>query len=147
MHRFLLLIILIVSTFQTACASEPNMDLKVGQVWNIKSDKYTNAKVIIQKIDLDDLDRPAIHITVTGPFFLKGGKIIPLLAHVPISDEALLSSVTTISEVDQHYESWFQEGYKTWYDTEEAGVYSISVNEILKFGFETINDEKNQVVK
>ena len=144
---FLLIQIILVTSMQLACAKESFVEIEAGQVWAIESDEFSNARVIIQKIALDHPDKPAVHISIIGPFFLENGKIVPVLGHVPISESALVKSLTIESTAERDFKRLFHEGYTVWAETEEAGVYSISVHDILKSGFRIISDDRNIVSK
>ncbi|MDF3822889.1 hypothetical protein P3G55_23530 [Leptospira sp. 96542] len=120
-------------------------DFSEGQIWSYKTRiGEENSKILINKIEFDPRLGPIFHISITGvkvksPRSPSG--IATELSHAPVSKKTLDDSVTKLvstSKPDLRY----REGYKEWksaFDNGDAGVFTISIQEIVGFIETTIN--------
>ncbi|MDQ0592784.1 hypothetical protein QFZ37_001153 [Chryseobacterium ginsenosidimutans] len=113
------------------------MKYKVGQEWNYKTRKgEENSTLKILKIEEYPKIGKVIHISIGGlkvinPDSKEG--IAEEFSHIPITEKALDESVTELKnekiKVPKNIE-----GYSYWkkeFDQKQAGVFSISVSEIV----------------
>ena len=125
-----------------------NMDKKfiVGQEWNYETrEGEENSTLKILKIDeIENTEKNIIHISISG---LKienpnnSAKYYKDLRHIPICEKTLKNSVTKVKNEKSELPD-FNEGYSIWkeaYEKKEAGFFTISVLEIVKFMDKTIN--------
>ncbi len=119
-------------------------DFTVGQVWNYETREHeAGSRLTIVQIDsLHGQD--IVHISVDGlrirNSYLESG-FGEHISHLPISPEALESSVTKqIGQVKTLPD--YREGYQIWreaFDSGEGGVFSLSVAECIEFIEQTVN--------
>lgn len=111
----------------------------VGQEWNYKT-RLTekNSTLTILKIEEYPETGKVIHISVSGlkmknPASPTG--YAENLSHLPISEEALSNSVTTLKkETYKKPDSLEMDGYSYWkkeFDNGNAGIFTIPVSEIV----------------
>lgn len=111
----------------------------VGQEWNYKTrPTEKNSTLKILKIEEYPETGKVIHISVSGlkmknPASPTG--YAENLSHLPISEEALNNSVTTLKkETYQKPDSLEMDGYSYWkkeFDNGNAGIFTIPVSEIV----------------
>ncbi|WP_395372896.1 hypothetical protein [Marinicella sp. W31] len=118
---------------------------KKGQAWKYHArGNEPESRVIVLKVEQYENAGEVIHISVVG-LSMKNkhdsswlGKDI---SHMPFSKEALMKSVITFDKMVEVPD--FSEGYVIWkdaFDKGKAGVYSVSVSEVVDFMEQTIND-------
>ncbi len=119
-------------------------DYAVGQVWSNKTrDGEASSTILINKIDDDPKLGKIFHISVRGvlvsnPHAPSG--VTTDLPHFPVSEMTLDKScvkVTGQSDPNPAY----QEGYRIWreaFDPGDAGVFDVSVAEIVGFVEQTL---------
>ena len=142
MKKFILTISLL-STFNFANAA----DYSEGQVWSYKTRPgEEKSTVLINKIETDEKLGKIYHISllevkVKNPHIAGG--FSTKLPHFPVSEETMTKSlVKLVSERSTNPD--YVEGYNTWkaaFDAGEAGIFTISVSEIVGFIEETINQQ------
>ncbi|MDH5035534.1 hypothetical protein [Chryseobacterium cucumeris] len=111
----------------------------VGQEWNYKTrPTEKNSTLTILKIEEYPETGKVIHISVNGlkmknPASPTG--YAENLSHLPISEEALNNSVTTLKkETYKKPDSLEMDGYSYWkkeFDNGNAGIFTIPVSEIV----------------
>ncbi|MFC0426611.1 hypothetical protein [Chryseobacterium scophthalmum] len=113
------------------------MKYKVGQEWNYKTRKgEENSTLKILKIEEYPKHGKVIHISISGlkvgnPNVEKG--FAKEFTHIPITEEALDQSVTELVNEKVKLQKNI-DGYEYWkkeFDQGIAGVFSISVSEIV----------------
>lgn len=120
------------------------MKYKVGQEWNYKTRKgEENSTLKILKLEEYPTHGRVIHISIVGlkvinPDSKEG--FANEFTHIPISEKALDESVTELKNEKVKIPE-FIEGYAYWkkeFDQGVAGVFSISVSEIVDLMEESI---------
>jgi hypothetical protein len=139
----LVLIMSLLSMFGFANATE----YSEGQVWSYKTRSgEENSTVLINKIELNEKLGKIYHISlnevkVKNPHIAGG--LSSDLPHFPVSEETLKKSLTKhIGNRAPNPD--YIEGYNTWkaaFDAGEAGIFTISVSEIVEFIEQTINQQ------
>jgi len=138
-----ILSILILSFFLTNCKNPETTKYTVGQEWNYKTRKGEEKSTLkILKIEKYPTHGKVIHISIGN---LKVNNphaedIAEELTHIPISEKALDGSVTELKNEKTKVPKNI-EGYSYWkkeFDQGKAGVFSISVSEIVNSLEETI---------
>jgi hypothetical protein len=117
----------------------------VGQIWNYNTRPgEENSTLTILKVEKYDSLGIVIHIYVSGLKLKnnqKPGGYTDDIGHLPLSKEAVLKSVTHL--VSEHNKlPDFQEGYTTWktaFNSNKAGIFSIDVSEVVKYVEEVMN--------
>lgn len=147
MLKFYTLIFPCFFTFLMNCKDKPDaMKYNAGQEWSYKTrstEKSSTLKIL--KIEEYPKAGKVIHISVSGlkmknPDSPEG--FAQTLSHIPISEEALNKSVTKLkNETHKKPDSLEMDGYSYWkkeFDKGNAGVFSISVSEIVNLMEESI---------
>lgn len=110
----------------------------VGQQWNYKTRPTEKSSTLtILKIEEYPETGKVIHISISGlkiknPASPTG--FAEYFSHIPISEEALDKSVTTLkSETGKKPDSLEMDGYSYWkeFDKGDAGIFTIPVSEIV----------------
>lgn len=116
-----------------------------GQVWTYKSRPgEEKSTVLINKVETHEKLGKIFHISVNGVKVKNrhiAGGISTDLPHFPVSEEALKKSLTKLVGKREPNPDHV-EGYKTWkaeFDAGKAGIFTISISEIVGFIEETIN--------
>ena len=138
--RKLIIIMSLLSIFGIAKAA----DFSEGQLWAYKTRAGEEKSVVlINKIETHHKLGKIFHISVDGVKvknrYIQGG-ISSELPHFPVSEETLKKSLTKLLGK----RSPTPEGYKTWksaFDAGDAGVFTVSVSEIVGFIEDTINKQ------
>lgn len=121
--------------FFTACTGKT--DYQVGQEWNYKTrNGEENSTLKILKIEEFPTMGKVIHISIgqlkmQNPNSKEG--FVETLSHIPISKEALDKSITVLKNEKTSIPD-YEDGYNYWkneFDKGQAGVFSISVSEII----------------
>ncbi|MDR6463349.1 hypothetical protein [Chryseobacterium sediminis] len=112
---------------------------RAGQEWNYKTRPTEKSSIIkILKIEEYPETGKVIHISISGlkiknPASPTG--FAEYFSHIPISEEALDKSVTTLkSETGIKPDSLEMDGYSYWkreFDKGDAGIFTIPVSEII----------------
>ena len=137
----LVLFMSLLSMFGFAKAS----DYSEGQVWSYKTRAgEESSTVLINKVEQNDKLGKIYHISLDGVKVKNphiAGGFSNDLPHFPVSQETLKKSLLKkVSTSPPNPE--YLEGYSTWkeaFDAGEAGIFTISVAEIVGFIEETIN--------
>ncbi|MDW9379953.1 hypothetical protein [Chryseobacterium sp. JV558] len=111
----------------------------VGQEWNYKTrPTEKNSTLTILKIEEYHETGKVIHISISGLKIKDTTSttgIADKFTHIPISEEALDKSVTTLkSETGKKPDSLEMDGYSYWkkeFDKGDAGIFTIPVSEIV----------------
>lgn len=141
--RKLVVIMSLLSIFSVSRAA----DYSEGQVWSYKARLgEQKSTVLINKIETHEKLGKIFHISVDGVRVknrhLKGG-VSTELPHFPVSEETLKKSLTKLVAKRAPNQAYI-EGYKTWkaaFDAGEAGIFTVSVSEIVEFVEEAINKQ------
>lgn len=116
-----------------------------GQVWSYKTRAgEESSTLIINKIETNEKIGKIYHISLTGvkvknPQTASG--FSGELPHFPVSEETLKKSLVEFVENNDPNPD-YEEGYNTWklaFDSGKAGIFTISVSEIVSFIENTIN--------
>ena len=124
-------------------------DYAVGQVWtyHVKSGDE-GSTLQINKIEQDPKLGAIFHISVFGlriPNPRVAGGILTELPHLPVSKETLDKSVETLSHAPLRPVA-YEEGYAHWkreFDAGRAGIYTVSVAEIVTLAEQTMSKPAN----
>jgi hypothetical protein len=130
------------------CAPAPAFaqDFEVGQVWSLQAPMDANARIRIGRIEDNG---QTIHISLWGQPVepIEGALSSPLVAgHLPISADALRSSVNALVDEAPLEGLMFEDGYGQWRDA-RGGVFTITVAEIVVSLIETISTGNMTPVK
>jgi hypothetical protein len=110
-------------------------EFAVGQVWSYNTRPgEEQSTLVIDKIEDDPKLGRIYHISISGVQIKLGAKgVINEMPHMPVSLKTLTLSCTTLvrqGEPNPHY----LPGYRLWkeaFDAGRAGVYTVSISEIL----------------
>lgn len=122
-------------------------DYSEGQLWAYRTwVGEEKSAVLINKIETHRELEKIFHISVDGVKVknrrIQGG-ISSELPHFPVSEETLKKSLTKLLGKRNPNPDYI-EGYKTWksaFDAGDAGIFTISVSEIVDFIEDTINKQ------
>lgn len=121
---------------------------KDGQIWKYKTRiGEENSTLTILKVEKYEKDGIVIHIYVNGLKVKNPHKPTGLsdeIGHLPLSKEALLKSVTTLVSENSTLPP-YEEGYNRWkdaFDNNQGGVFSITVQEAIKYVEEAMSNTK-----
>lgn len=122
-------------------------DYSEGQLWAYRTRVgEEKSAVLINKIETHRELEKIFHISVDGVKVknrrIQGG-ISSELPHFPVSEETLKKSLTKLLGKRNPNPDYI-EGYKTWksaFDAGDAGIFTISVSEIVDFIEDTINKQ------
>ena len=122
-------------------------DYKEGQLWSYKTRSgEEQSTVLINKIETHKKLGKIYHISALKVKVRNrhvDGGITTELPHIPVSEETLKKSLTKLIG-NQGPNPNYIEGYYTWkaeFDAGKAGIFSISVAEIVSFIEEAINKQ------
>ncbi len=125
--------------FFLGCTKKDDMKYNVGQEWKYKTRQgEENSTLKILKIEEYPTIGKVVHISLSGlkmknPQHPTG--IADKISHLPITEEALDKSIISIkNDTRQMPDSTEMDGYSYWkkeFDKGNAGVFSISVSEIV----------------
>lgn len=106
-----------------------------GQIWKITDGQFSGLTVMVIKTEtLPRLGR-AVHVSILGPMHTPGGAEFEGIPHLPFTPEAMnISGLDFIGQVSDIPDNWI-DMYDDWRadaDMEEAGLFSLSVQEILE---------------
>ncbi len=131
-------LIAVILLFFSGC-KQNNMEYSVGQEWKYKTrSTEENLTLTILKIEEYPETGKVIHISINGlkiknPNSPEG--FAETLSHIPISEEALDKSVTSLkNETGKKPDSLEMDGYSYWkkeFDKGNAGIFTIPVSEIV----------------
>lgn len=137
----LVLIMSLLSMFSFAKAAE----YSEGQVWSYKTRAgEEKSTVLINKIEINEKLGKIYHISlnevkVKNPHI--AGSFSNDLPHFPVSEETMKKSLIKLVGKSAPNPGYL-EGYNTWkaaFDAGEAGIFTISVSEIVGFIEDAIN--------
>lgn len=136
LKRIISLIGLSSITFATTAYAD---EYAVGQVWSYKTRAgEENSRLIIVQITPMPNSEKAYSIFLEGVKIKNphiDGKIQKELSHAPCSKETLDKSIKKLIETRTSLPD-YKEGYQEWkkaFDSGEAGVFTVSVAEIISF--------------
>lgn len=118
-----------------------------GQVWSYKTRPgESSSSVLINKIEANPKLGKIFHISVLNvkvrnPHIASG--ITTELPHFPVSQETLDKSCLKLLKKSPANKDYL-EGYKIWkeaFDKGEAGIFTISIAEIVSFIEKTVNQQ------
>jgi len=118
---------------------------KAGQLWKYKTRLgEENSTVMILKVEKYENAETIIHISISGVKINNKHSpngITEVLGHSPLSEEAVLKSVTQLIASDQELPDYY-EGYNKWkeaFDNKKAGVFGLDICDVVKVIDETVN--------
>lgn len=120
----------------------------VGDVWLYQHrEGEDNSTVIINKIEVVHEQLPIYHITIRDVNIVNSQSetgFTHKLSHAPVSLETLEKSLTErVGQIQP--DSDYLEGYNVWHDAYvqgEAGIFTITVAEIVTFIEQAINPQQ-----
>jgi hypothetical protein len=138
---FLLLLI-------SPCCFGDDQEFAVGQVWAYKTrDGEEASRLVIDKVEEDVRLGQIFHISVTGLEIRVGGSIFTrALPHLPVSLKTLKLSCTKLIEQSVPNPDYLP-GYSAWrqaFDAGHAGIYTISVADIVSLAEVALSKSRNQ---
>jgi hypothetical protein len=108
-----------------------------GQVWRYRSRPgEEGSRITVAKVEAHPTWGAIVHIQVTGLAIrspMAPGGVSRIVSHLPYQEEALRASVTEMEPRAAEPEGWV-EGYRQWktaFDADRAGVWSIPVAEAI----------------
>jgi hypothetical protein len=120
-------------------------DYAVGQVWTYHVKPGDEGSTLqINKVEQDPKLGAIFHISVFGLRITNprvAGGILTELPHLPVSKETLDKSVESLSHASARPVA-YEEGYAHWkreFDAGRAGIYTISVAEIVTLAEQTMS--------
>ena len=120
-------------------------DYAAGQVWTYHVKPGDEASTLqINKVEQDPKLGAIFHISVFGLRITNprvAGGILTELPHLPVSKETLDKSVESLSHAAARPVA-YEEGYAHWkreFDAGHAGIYTISVAEIVALAEQTMS--------
>jgi hypothetical protein len=120
-------------------------DYAAGQVWTYHVNPNDEGSTLqINKIEQDPKLGTIFHISVFGLRISNprvAGGILTELAHLPVSKDTLDKSVESLVNIPLRPVS-YEEGYAHWkqaFDAGHAGIYTISVAEIVTLAEQTMS--------
>lgn len=123
-------------------------DFSEGQIWAYKTRPCEEkSSLIINKVESDPKLGKIFHISISqikvrNP--LAANEVISELPHFPVSEVTLNKSVTKLLGTSQTNKEYI-EGYKDWkraFDQGKAGVFTISIAEIVDVVEKAINEKQ-----
>jgi hypothetical protein len=111
----------------------PKHDFAPGQMWSIKSDRPTTAKVIIGLVG-NYHSYIAVHCAVIDIPLPRSGsqdRVLRQINYFPIAVSALAASVDKLLSTGISPSPDFEKGYERWRSDKEAGIFTIGVSEII----------------
>ena len=139
--RSLLIVLMCCISFSTLSATP---EFAVGQRWAYKTRPgEEQSTLVIDKVEDDPRLGRIYHISVSDvQIELGGGILVNDLPHLPVSLETLkLSCTTLLGQVVPNKQ--YLPGYRQWkeaYDAGHAGIYTISVAEIVTVTEKTLHE-------
>jgi hypothetical protein len=141
MHRRTILVlglaIACAATAANADAARP--PLVVGQVWSVKAEPSTSAKVVIDRIE-EYGGHTAVHVSlidVPVPPGLVIRQPTMSLPHLPFDAEALAGSLDKLVATGASPVEHFEEGYAQW-KAAKGGIFTISVPQAIEIVFKSV---------
>lgn len=126
------------SIFNKADRENHLIQYRVGQEWHYHTrENEKGSTLIIVKIEPEE-DDFIVHVHVSGVQLATAhttSGFVEYISHLPLSQEALLASITHLKN-DRCAMPDYEFGYVRWksaYDENKAGVFSIPLNEILNY--------------
>ncbi len=120
-------------------------DYAAGQVWTYHVKPGDEGSTLqINKVEQDPKLGAIFHISVFGLRITNprvAGGILTELPHLPVSKETLDKSVESLSHASARPVA-YEEGYAHWkreFDAGHAGIYTISVAEIVALAEQTMS--------
>jgi len=107
----------------------PTPDFVPGQIWSIKAESPTTAKVVVVRLEPNG-NRTVVHVSVIdipvpqGVSELDG---IMTVGDMPFDKSALAASVDQLLRTDGQPAPGFQSAYDHWRADKDAGVFTTSV--------------------
>ena len=124
-------------------------DYAAGQVWTYHVKPGDEGSTLqINKVEQDPKLGPIFHISVFGLRISNprvAGGILTELPHLPVSKETLDKSVESLSHAAIRPVA-YEEGYAHWkreFDAGHAGIYTMSVAEIVALAEQTMSKPAN----
>jgi hypothetical protein len=124
-------------------------DYTAGQVWTYHVKPGDEGSTLqINKVEQDPKLGPIFHISVFGLRISNprvAGGILTELPHLPVSKETLDKSVDSLSHAAVRPVA-YEEGYAHWkreFDAGRAGIYTMSVAEIVTLAEQTMSKPAN----
>lgn len=111
---------------------------QVGQEWHYHTrngEESSTLKIVKTEQEEEDI---IVHIYVSGIQLIRSGSpegFVAYISHLPLTEEALLNSITQLKN-DRCEMPDYEIGYVRWktaYDENKAGVFSIPLKEILQY--------------
>ena len=120
-------------------------EFKEGQVWSYRTrPNEQGSTLLINKVESDAKLGSIFHISVSGVKVKNRrapGSVTQELPHFPVSKKTLEDSVIKLVGSSAPNPA-YREGYATWkqaFDAGKAGIFTISVAEIVGFIEKTVN--------
>ena len=149
--RFLALSVLAAATialFPTAHADPATQSVPsfaLGQMWSIKSDVPTTARVVIGRIEPFG-SQTVVHVSIINvpiPNGVPGAGGQTQVGHMPFEQTALANSVDQLLATNVAPVPGFQDGYAQW-KSANGGIFTISVPKAIELVFVSINKGSSQ---
>ena len=116
------------------------VELAPGQVWSIKSEKPTTAKIVIGRIE-NWKGQVTVHcsiIDIPVPQNVAENRSPLQIDHVPFEKSAIVSSLDKLLATGVPLSTGFERGYKHWRADESAGVFTISASKVIALMVESV---------
>ena len=110
-------------------ADSPKPDFVPGQIWSIKLDRPTTAKVVVVRVE-PSANRTVVHVSIIDipvPEGVAEGDGITTVGEMPFDKSALAASVDQLLGTDGQPAQGFLPAYNQWLADKGAGVFTTSV--------------------
>jgi hypothetical protein len=111
-----------------------------GQMWSIKSDVPTTARVVIGRIEPFG-NQTVVHVSIINvPIAsgMPGAGGQTQITHMPFEQTTLANSVDQLLATNVAPVPGFEDGYAQW-KSANGGIFTISVPKAIELIFDTIN--------
>ena len=112
----------------------PKPDFARGQIWSIKSDQPTTAKVVVVRVE-PSANRTVVHVSVIDipvPDGIAERDAITTVGEMPFDKLALAASLDQVLGTDGQPAPGFQSAYDQWRADRGAGVFTTSVADAVQ---------------
>lgn len=127
-------------TVDAYASHSSSITLSSGQVWSIRSERLTSAKVVIGIIELWK-DTVAVHVSIIDipvPQGINSGNKQISIDHVPFRKSALEFSVDKLLAANVAPVGDFRSAYESWKKDKNASVFDLSVSKVITLMLDAI---------
>jgi len=111
------------------------MEIKAGQLWSFKTERFKDNAVVIHHIEPFADDLIAVHVTVKNDVMVSEGQTISF-GHFPFEQNSFKDSLNELIGISNEGYEAFKEGYEYWKNA-NGGVFTVSINDAIEMSVET----------